>query len=67
MTLALDPSPSAQAKPPVRNLAGLTRAELVQALTDAAVVRPEKARPGPGRALGTTGRRRGDYVPGVMR
>ena len=44
VTLDLSRAPSVPAAPPKPNLIGLTRAELAQALIDADVVRPEKAR-----------------------
>ena len=44
MTLDLSRAPVTDAAPPLKNLAGLTRAELVQALVEAQVVRPDKAK-----------------------
>jgi 23S rRNA (adenine2503-C2)-methyltransferase len=44
VTLDLSRAPQAPSAPALVNLAGLTRAELVQALIDAEVVRPDKAR-----------------------
>jgi 23S rRNA (adenine2503-C2)-methyltransferase len=44
VTLDLSRAPVTDAAPPLKNLAGLTRAELVQALVEAQVVRPDKAK-----------------------
>lgn len=44
MTLDLSRAPQAPSAPVLVNLVGLTRAELVQALIDAEVVRPDKAK-----------------------
>jgi 23S rRNA (adenine2503-C2)-methyltransferase len=44
VTLDLSRAPQAPSAPALVNLAGLTRAELIQALIDAEVVRPDKAK-----------------------